>query len=92
MKKTVKRILAIMLVVVMTIGAAPLSGFVGFELPEFITKAAGYLTNICTPISILIIGALIATQSPKRIFCSWKLYYFNAIIKEIQRDLDLCLM
>lgn len=52
---------------------------VGFELPEFITKAAGYLTNICTPISILVIGSLIATQSPKRIFCSWKLYYFNAV-------------
>lgn len=52
---------------------------IGFELPLFITKAAGYLTNICTPVSVLIIGALIATQSPKRIFCSWKLYYFNAI-------------
>ena len=52
---------------------------IGFELPVFVTKAAGYLTNICTPVSVLIIGALIATQSPKRIFCSWKLYYFNAI-------------
>lgn len=52
---------------------------IGFELPEFLTKAMGYLTNICTPISVLIIGALIATQSPKRIFCSWKLYYFNAV-------------
>ncbi len=35
MKKTMKRILAIMLVVVMTIGIAPLSEFVGLELPEF---------------------------------------------------------
>lgn len=35
MKKTVKRILAIMLVVVMTIGVTPLSGFVGLDLPEF---------------------------------------------------------
>jgi len=52
---------------------------IGFELPVFLTKAMGYLTNICTPISVLIIGALIATQSPKRIFCSWKLYYFNAV-------------
>lgn len=34
MKKTMKRILAIILVVVMTIGAAPLSEFVGFELPK----------------------------------------------------------
>ena len=35
MKKTMKRVFAMMLVVVMTIGAAPLSGFVGLDLPEF---------------------------------------------------------
>ena len=40
MKKTMKRILSIVLVVVMTIGIAPLSGFVGLELPEFGTKAS----------------------------------------------------
>lgn len=42
MKKTIKRILSIMLVVVMIIGAAPLVSFVGLELPEinlFSTKA-----------------------------------------------------
>ncbi len=52
MKKTVKRILAMMLVVVMTIGAAPLSGFVGLKLPDlsilFAQKAeaatSGYYT------------------------------------------------
>ena len=52
---------------------------IGFEMPAFIFKASGYLTNICTPISVMIIGALIATQSPRRIFCSWKIYYFNAM-------------
>ena len=35
MKKTMKRILSTMLVVVITIGIAPLSGFVDLELPEF---------------------------------------------------------
>ncbi len=35
-----KRILAITLVVVMTIGMAPLSGFVGLELPEFGMEAS----------------------------------------------------
>lgn len=64
---------------------------IGFELPEFLTKAAGYLTNICTPISVMIIGALIATQSPKRIFCSWKLYYFN-IVKLFVLPLLVCLI
>jgi predicted permease len=64
---------------------------IGFELPTFLTKAMGYLTNICTPISVLIIGALIATQSPKRIFCSWKLYYFN-IVKLFVLPLLVCLI
>ena len=64
---------------------------IGFEMPEFISKALGYLTNLCTPISVLIIGALIATQSPKRIFCSWKLYYFN-IIKLFVLPILVCLI
>lgn len=64
---------------------------IGFEMPEFISKALGYLTNLCTPISVLITGALIATQSPKRIFCSWKLYYFN-IIKLFVLPILICLI
>ena len=64
---------------------------IGFEMPEFISKALGYITNLCTPISVLITGALIATQSPKRIFCSWKLYYFN-IIKLFVLPILVCLI
>ena len=64
---------------------------IGFEMPEFLSKALGYLTNLCTPISVLITGALIATQSPKRIFCSWKLYYFN-IIKLFVLPILVCLI
>ena len=52
---------------------------IGFEMPEFLTNALVYLTNLCTPISVLITGALIATQSAKKIFSSWKLYYFNVV-------------
>ena len=52
MQKNLKRMLACVLVVVMTLTAAPLSGFVGLELPEkselFVTRAGaiseGYLT------------------------------------------------
>lgn len=63
---------------------------VGFELPEFLMSAAQYLTNLCTPISVLVTGALIATQHPKKIFLNWKLYYFN-IVKLIALPLLLCL-
>lgn len=64
---------------------------VGFELPEFITSALQYLTNLCTPISVLVTGALIATQSPKKIFLNWKLYYFN-VVKLIIFPLLICLI
>ena len=64
---------------------------IGFEMPEFLSKALGYITNLCTPISVLITGALIATQSPKKIFGSWKLYYFN-IIKLFVLPMLICLI
>ena len=64
---------------------------IGFELPEFVMSAAQYLTNLCTPISVLVTGALIATQSPRKIFLNWKLYYFNAV-KLILLPLILCLL
>ncbi|MGM9644470.1 MAG: AEC family transporter [Eubacteriales bacterium] len=64
---------------------------IGFEMPEFISKALSYLTNLCTPISVLITGALIATQSAKKIFCSWKLYYFN-IMKLFVLPLLVCVI
>lgn len=64
---------------------------IGFEMPEFLAKAMQYLHNLCTPISLLVIGALIATQSAKKIFCSWKLYYFN-VIKLIVLPIIVCLI
>ncbi len=57
----------------------PSIGYEGFVIPEFLSRSLGYLTNLCTPISVLITGALIATQSAKKIFGSWKIYYFNAM-------------
>ena len=64
---------------------------IGFELPAFLMSAAQYLTNLCTPISVLVTGALIATQKPKKIFCSPKLYYFNAV-KLIVFPILICLL
>lgn len=63
----------------------------GIVLPEFLANAAQYLTNLCTPISVLVTGALIAPQSPKKIFLNWKIYYFNAI-KLIAFPLIVCLI
>ena len=64
---------------------------IGFEMPAFIMKGAGYLSNLCTPISVLVTGALIATQTPKRIFGSWKIYYFN-IMKLFVLPIIVCLI
>ncbi len=64
---------------------------IGIEIPQFAMKAMGYLSNLCTPISVLITGALIATQSVKKIFCSWKLYYFN-VMKLFVLPLIICLI
>lgn len=64
---------------------------VGFELPEFLMKGMGYLSNLCTPISVLVTGALIATQNPKKIFGTWKLYYFN-IMKLFVLPIIVCLI
>ncbi len=50
---------------------------IGFTLPKFAADSLQYLNNLCTPISVLIIGSLIATQSLKRIVGSWKIYYVN---------------
>lgn len=48
-------------------------------LPEFITLSLTYLSNICTPVSLLITGALIAKMSLKKVFCVPRIYYVSAI-------------
>ena len=54
-------------------------GAQGFVLPEFITKALGYISGLCTPISMLLAGALIARKSLKSIFANAKIYYLLAL-------------
>jgi len=46
---------------------------------DFLVKTMDYLGNLCTPISVLITGALLATRTPKQIFGSAKIYYFSAM-------------
>ncbi len=47
----------------------------GFALPDFAAKSVSYLASLCTPISMLIIGALLSTIKLSRIFASPKVFY-----------------
>lgn len=65
--------------------------FPSFEIPTFISKFMMYLSNLCTPISVLITGALLATRTPKQIFGSAKIYYFSAM-KLVAIPLAVCII
>ena len=65
--------------------------FPDFVLPAFLSKFFMYLSNLCTPISVLITGALLATRTPKQIFGSGKIYYFSAM-KLLALPLIVCII
>ena len=65
--------------------------FSGFALPAFLSKFFMYLSNLCTPISLLITGALLATRTPKQIFGSGKIYYFS-VMKLVAIPLVVCVI
>lgn len=48
-------------------------------LPDFVLTAFGYLSNVCTPLSLVVTGSLIATMPLKALFSQPKLYYFAAV-------------
>lgn len=50
-----------------------------FVLPSFISSAIGYISGLCTPISMLLAGALIARKSIKTIFSNAKIYYMMGL-------------
>ncbi|MBQ8849904.1 MAG: AEC family transporter [Clostridia bacterium] len=50
-----------------------------FAFPTFVMKSFDFTASICTPISMFIIGALLATCTFKQIFCSGKIYYLCAV-------------
>lgn len=62
-----------------------------FKLPAFFTSTIGYLGNLCTPISTLIIGGLLARSSLKKIFLSGKTY-FTALSKLVIMPLIVCVI
>ena len=60
-------------------------------LPEFLTTSISYLSGICTPISMLVTGALIATIAPKRLLTNGKVYY-SALFRLIVLPLVICFL
>lgn len=66
-----------------------LKRFDWFFIPEPILKSAGFLNNLCAPISTLIIGALLATLNWKQILGSWKVYYL-CLIKLLAVPMLIC--
>lgn len=65
--------------------------FPTFVMPEFISKFLLYLSNLCTPISVLITGALLASKPLKPMFISLRMYYFS-FVKLIAMPLIICLI
>jgi len=58
-------------------------------MPTLLIDCCGYMGGLCMPISVLITGALLATQAPRDIVTNPRLYLFNAI-KLIALPLAVC--
>ena len=65
--------------------------FPSFAIPTFVLKFMSYLAGLCTPVSVLITGALLATRTPRQIFASGKIYYFSAL-KLVGIPLFVCVL
>lgn len=65
--------------------------FPEFTIPEFASSALSYIASLCTPVSLLIIGALLARGSLKRVFASAQIYYL-CLFKLIVIPLAVCLI
>ena len=82
------------------LGIYVLKGVLPTVLPSGVTAAVttvsipvmsclSYMASLCTPVSMLIIGALLAERSAKQIFLSGKIY-FLCLIKLIVFPLAIC--
>lgn len=60
-------------------------------LPQFVFSSASYLGSLCTPITMLITGALLARRSFKQIFLTPKMYYLS-FVKLIIVPAAVCLI
>ena len=46
----------------------------GIRFPTFVVDYTKYLADICTPVSVLITGALLATKKPRELFSDYRVY------------------
>ena len=65
--------------------------FPSFVLPEFATSSLSYVASLCTPVSMLIIGALLAGRTFGQIFGSGKVYYL-CLFKLVVIPLIVCVL
>jgi len=62
-----------------------------FRMPTFTTQTLSFVSSMCTPVSMLIIGALLSTVNLKKIFISPKIYYV-CLIKLFVIPMIVCLV
>ena len=62
-----------------------------FELPGFMVSSLSYISSLCTPVSMLIIGALLAGRTLKQMFCEGKAYY-HCLFKLVLIPMAVCLI
>ena len=64
---------------------------ININIPKFLLDTTGYLANLCTPISTLIIGALLGRSQLLKIFTTLKIYYVT-VMRLIVIPIVICLL
>ena len=62
-----------------------------FDLPEFAVSSLSSISSLCTPVSMLIIGALLAGRTVKQMLCEGKAYYL-CLFKLLVIPMAVCLI
>ena len=62
-----------------------------FTCPAPLASTFSYLAALCTPVSVVVTGALLATRKPKQIFADPQIYYLSAV-KLLIIPLVVCLI
>jgi len=60
-------------------------------IPAPLASAASYLGSVCTPLSLLVTGALLATMTPKQIFAKPQLYLVS-LMKLVALPILICVL
>ena len=64
---------------------------ININIPKFLLDTTGYLANLCTPISTLIIGALLGRSQLLKIFTTLKIYYVT-VMRLVVIPIVICLL